>query len=234
MDPAMSKMLLVGVDYECADEMITVVSMLSVQNVYYRPRDKQTMADQKKAQFHQPEGDHITLLEVYKGWARNRFSNPWCYENFVQARSLRAAQDVRKQLIKIFDRFSLEIESCGNDYNRLRKTICAGYFNHACKRDAQDDGYKTLTDNQTVYIHPSSSLNQKNPDWIVYHELVLTTKEYLREVTTIEPHWLPELAPNLFQKADAHKISKRKMREKIEPLHSREQKDSWRLSKRMG
>merc|ERR1712078_90034 len=99
------------------------ISMLSVQNVFYRPREKQTLADQKKSNFHQVEGDHITLLEVYKAWTRNRFSNPWCYENFVQPRSLRRAQDVRKQLISYMDRFGLELNSCGNNYNNIRKTI---------------------------------------------------------------------------------------------------------------
>lgn len=127
LDPAMSKTLLVGVDLSCADETVTVMAMLQVQNVFYRPRDKQTLADQKKSHFHQAEGDHITLLEVYKGWARNRFASPWCFENFVQVRSLKRAQEVRKQLIGILDRFSLEIKSCGTDYNRLRKTLCAGY-----------------------------------------------------------------------------------------------------------
>ena len=75
-----------------------------MQNVYYRPKEKQALADQKKSQFHQPEGDHITLLEVYKAWQRNRMSNAWCYENFLQARTLRRAQDVRKQLITHLDR----------------------------------------------------------------------------------------------------------------------------------
>merc|ERR1711865_1276267 len=194
---------------------------LNVQNVFYRPKEKQTQADSKRSKFFQAEGDHLTSLAVYQAWANSKFSNPWCFENFIQSRSMKRAQDVRKQLIGLCDRFSLEMKSCGTDYNKLRKCICAGFFNHACKRDPQEEGYKTLADNQTVYIHPSSSLYQRAPEWIVYHELVLTTKEYCREVCTIEPHWLPELAPNLFQKADATKVSKRKMREKIEPLFNR-------------
>lgn len=31
------------------------------------------------------QGDHLTLLAVYEGWKNSKFSNPWCYENFVQA-----------------------------------------------------------------------------------------------------------------------------------------------------
>lgn len=64
------------------------------------------MADQKKAKFHQPEGDHLTLLAVYNSWKNNKFSNPWCYENFIQARSLRRAQDIRKQMLGIMDRYN--------------------------------------------------------------------------------------------------------------------------------
>mmetsp|Transcript_49286 Transcript_49286/g.127096 ORF Transcript_49286/g.127096 Transcript_49286/m.127096 type:complete len:1155 (-) Transcript_49286:80-3544(-) len=234
MEPQLSKMLLTAVDLRCSDEIMTIVSMLSVQNVFYRPKDKQALSDQKKARFHQPEGDHCTLLEVYKGWAHNRFSNPWCYENFIQARALRRSQDVRKQMITLMDRYKFEIVSCGNDYNRIRKCIVAGYFSNACRRDPQE-GYRTLTEHQQVYIHPSSALYQRNPEWLVYHELVLTTKEYLRECCTLEPHWLPELAPNLFTRADPTKLSKRKQRERIEPLYNRfEEPNSWRLSRRRG
>ena len=67
-------------------------------------QDKQQLADQKKAKFHQPEGDHLTLLAVYNSWRNNKFSNPWCYENFVQIRTLKRAQDVRKQMLGIMDR----------------------------------------------------------------------------------------------------------------------------------
>mmetsp|Transcript_25412 Transcript_25412/g.71746 ORF Transcript_25412/g.71746 Transcript_25412/m.71746 type:complete len:1147 (-) Transcript_25412:122-3562(-) len=232
--PNLSKMLLTAVDLRCSDEIMTIVAMLSVQNVFYRPKDKQAMSDQKKARFHQPEGDHCTLLEVYKGWAHNRFSNPWCYENFIQARALRRSQDVRKQMITLMDRYKFEISSCGNDYNRIRKCITSGYFGNACRRDPQE-GYRTLCDHQQVYIHPSSALYQRNPEWIIYHELVLTTKEYLRECSTVEPQWLPELAPNLFIRADPTKLSKRKQRERIEPLYNRfEEPNSWRLSRRRG
>ena len=69
-------------------------------------QDKQALADQKKAKFHQPEGDHVTLLAVYNSWKNNKFSNAWCYENFVQIRTLKRAQDVRKQMLGIMDRWA--------------------------------------------------------------------------------------------------------------------------------
>lgn len=231
MEPPLAKMLIASVELGCSEEILSIVAMLSVQSVFYRPKEKQGQADSKKAKFHQPEGDHLTLLTVYNGWKAANFSNPWCYENFIQARSMRRAQDVRKQLLGIMDRYKHDILSAGRDYNRVRKAICSGFFRNAAKKDPQE-GYKTLVEGTPVYIHPSSALFNRNPEWLVYHELVLTTREYCHNVTAVEPKWLVEVAPQFFKVADANKISKRKRQEKIEPLFNKYEKpDEWRLSK---
>lgn len=105
MEPPLAKMLIASVDLGCSEEILSIVAMLSVQNVFYRPKEKQGQADSKKAKFHQPEGDHLTLLTVYNGWKASQFSNAWCHTNFIQSRSIRRAQDVRKQLLGIMDRY---------------------------------------------------------------------------------------------------------------------------------
>ncbi|GAA5853306.1 hypothetical protein JCM8547_000279 [Rhodosporidiobolus lusitaniae] len=233
IEPPLAKMLIASVDLECSEEILTIVAMLSVGGtIFYRPKEKQAQADAKKAKFHQPEGDHLTLLTVYNGWAASKFSNPWCSENYIQGRAMRRAQDVRKQLLGIMDRYKHDILSCGKNYNRVRRAITSGYFRHAAKKDPQE-GYKTLVEGTPVFLHPSSSLFNRAPEWCVYHELVLTTREYMREVTAIEPRWLTEVAPSFFKVADQNTISKRKKQEKITPLFDKyaEHQDAWRLSK---
>ncbi|CAG8527360.1 4070_t:CDS:10 [Paraglomus occultum] len=231
LEPPLSKVLILSVDLGCSEEILTVVAMLSVQNVFYRPKEKQAAADQKKAKFHQPEGDHLTLLTVYNAWKASKFSNAWCFENYIQSRSMRRCQDIRKQLLGIMDRYKQDIISCGKNYNKVRRAICGGFFRHAAKKDPQE-GYKTLVEGTPVYIHPSSALFNKGPEWVIYHELVLTTKEYMREVTAIEPKWLTEAAPKFFKVADANTISKRKRGEKIQPLYNKYEKpNEWRLSR---
>ncbi|KAG2650683.1 hypothetical protein PVAP13_1NG198200 [Panicum virgatum] len=232
LDPPLSKMLLASVDLGCSDEILTIIAMIQTGNIFYRPREKQAQADQKRAKFFQPEGDHLTLLAVYEAWKAKNFSGPWCFENFVQSRSLRRAQDVRKQLLTIMDRYKLDVVSAGKNFTKIRKAITAGFFFHAARKDPQE-GYRTLVENQPVYIHPSSALFQRQPDWVIYHELVMTTKEYMREVTVIDPKWLVELAPRFYKGADPTKMSKRKRQERIEPLYDRyHEPNSWRLSKR--
>ena len=191
-------------------------------------------ADMKKAKFHQAEGDHLTLLAVYKGWEASKFSNPWCFENFIQARSMKRAQDVRKQLVTIMDRYKLDILSSGKNYKKICMAITAGFFTNAAKKHPQE-GYLTLVDQNPVYIHPSSAVFNKNPEWVIYHELVLTTKEYMRNIMVIDAKWLIELAPSFYKKADPNRMTKAKRMEKIEPLFDRfNPKDSWRLSRRKG
>ncbi|KAL3642972.1 hypothetical protein CASFOL_013787 [Castilleja foliolosa] len=232
LDPPLSKMLLASVDLGCSDEILTIIAMIQTGNIFYRPREKQAQADQKRAKFFQPEGDHLTLLAVYEAWKAKNFSGPWCFENFVQSRSLRRAQDVRKQLLSIMDKYKLDVVSAGKNFQKIRKAIAAGFFYHAARKDPQE-GYRTLVENQPVYIHPSSALFQRQPDWVIYHELVMTTKEYMREVAVIDPKWLVELAPRFFKVSDPTKMSKRKRQERIEPLYDRyHEPNSWRLSKR--
>lgn len=231
LEPMLCKVLIMSVQLGCSEEILTIVSMLSVQNVFYRPKDKQAIADQRKAKFHQVEGDHLTLLAVYNSWKNNKFSNPWCFENFVQARTLRRAQDVRKQLLGIMDRHKLDVVTCGKNTARVQKAICSGFFRNAAKKDPQE-GYRTLVDSQVVYVHPSSALFNRQPDWVIYHELVLTTKEYMREVTTIDPKWLCEFASSFFRFADPTKLSRHKKQQRLEPLYNKyEEPNSWRISR---
>jgi ATP-dependent RNA helicase DHX8/PRP22 len=231
-EPPLSKMLLSSVDLGCSDEILTIIAMIQTGNIFYRPREKQAQADRRRSNFFQPEGDHITLLTVYEAWKAKGFSGPWCFENFIQVTSLRRAQDVRKQLLEIMDKYKLDVVSSRNDSTKIGKALAAGFFFHAARKDPKG-GYRTLTDNQQVYIHPCSSLFHQQPEWVIYHEILMTTKEYMREVTAVDPRWLLEMAPRFYRSVDLMKVSKRKRQERIEPLFDRHSEpNSWRLSKR--
>ena len=68
MEPSMAKMLIVSVDYKCSAEMLTIVSMLSVPSVFYRPKERQEESDAAREKFAVSESDHLTLLNVYSQW----------------------------------------------------------------------------------------------------------------------------------------------------------------------
>jgi ATP-dependent RNA helicase DHX8/PRP22 len=236
MEPSLAKVLIAAVELGCSDEVLSIVAMLSIPTIFYRPKEKQTQADQKKAKFHDPHGDHLTLLNVYNGWKQNKFANPWCFENFIQARSMRRAKDVRDQLVKIMERYKHPIVSCGRNTQKVRQALCSGFFRNSARKDPSE-GYKTLVEGTPVYLHPSSALFGKQAEWVIYHTLVLTSKEYMHCTSAIEPKWLVEAAPTFFKVAPSDRLSKRKKAERIQPLYNKfAGEDDWRLSaqKRQG
>eukprot|EP00746_Dinoflagellata_sp_MGD_P157310 gnl/MRDRNA2_/MRDRNA2_86177_c0_seq1.p1 gnl/MRDRNA2_/MRDRNA2_86177_c0~~gnl/MRDRNA2_/MRDRNA2_86177_c0_seq1.p1 ORF type:complete len:1064 (+),score=24.62 gnl/MRDRNA2_/MRDRNA2_86177_c0_seq1:50-3241(+) len=234
LDPSMSKVLLTSVDLGCSDEITTIMAMLQVQNVFYRPKNKQGVADEHKARFFQSEGDHFTLLAVYTAWKRAKYSQFWCHENFILIRALTTASETRKQVIGIMERHNLTVVSANLCFTQIQKAITSGYFFHVARKDSQD-GYKSLVEQQVLYIHPSSTLFQSKPECVIYHTSTVTNKEYMREVVRINSNWLIEMAPNFFRPADLHKLSRRKRFERLEPLYDRYHDPKvWRLSRRRG
>lgn len=93
---------------------------------------------------------------------------------------MKRARDVRDQLEGLMERVEVEIIS-SNDVVAIRKAITSGFFYHAAR--LSKGGYRTAK-HQQVDIHPNSGLFEENSRWVIYHELVFTTKEYMRQVST--------------------------------------------------
>ncbi|XP_042002540.1 pre-mRNA-splicing factor ATP-dependent RNA helicase DEAH1-like isoform X2 [Salvia splendens] len=212
LDPMLSKMIVASEKYTCSDEIISIAAMLSVGNsIFYRPKDKQVHADNARLNFHMGNvGDHIALLKVFSSWKETNFSTQWCYENYIQVRSMKRARDIRDQLEGLLERVEIELSSNMNDFDAIKKAITSGFFPHSAKIQ-KNGSYRTVKHPQTVHIHPSSGLAQVLPRWVVYHELVLTTKEYMRQVTELKPEWLVEIAPHFYQMKDVEDAGAKKM-----------------------
>ncbi|XP_023703200.1 pre-mRNA-splicing factor ATP-dependent RNA helicase DHX16 [Cryptotermes secundus] len=211
VDPMMAKMILASEKYKCSEEILTIAAMLSVNGaIFYRPKDKTVHADAARHSFFTPGGDHLMLLNIYTQWADSDFSTQWCYENFLQHRSLKRARDVRDQLAGLMARVEIDLVSAAGDTVGIRKAITAGYFYHVA-RLSKGGQYKTVKHQQTVMIHPNSSMFEDLPRWVIYHELMFTTKEFLRQVTEIESKWLLEVAPHYYKPRELEDSTNKKM-----------------------
>ncbi len=211
VDPMMAKMLLASEKYKCSEEVCTIAAMLSVNSsIYYRPKDKIIHADTARKNFNHPNGDHLSILQVYNQWFESDYSTQWCYENFIQHRSMKRARDVREQLVNLMTRVEIEMISGVTESVNIRKAITAGYFYHIAKL-SKSGNYKTIKHNQTVMIHPNSALFEELPRWVLYHELVFTTKEFMRQVIDIESKWLLEVAPHYYKQKELEDPTNKKM-----------------------
>jgi pre-mRNA-splicing factor ATP-dependent RNA helicase DHX16 len=207
IDPLLSKCILASETFGCSEEIVSIVSMLSVQNsLFYRPKEKAVQADAARIALIKPFGDHLTLLNIWNQWIESGFSSQWCFENFIQQRSMKRAKDVRNQLIGLMERVGVALQASNdlNDFTDIRKSLTAGFFYNSAKLQSSGDCYRTIKTQQTVSIHPSSSLfnQQIPPKLVIFYELVLTSKEYMRQVMAIESDWLTELAPHYYISLD--------------------------------
>ncbi|KAI0464190.1 DEAH-box ATP-dependent RNA helicase prp43 [Komagataella kurtzmanii] len=227
LDPMLAVMLIGSSEFNCSNEILTIVAMLSVPSVFVRPPNNKKKADEMKSLFAHSDGDHLTLLNVYHAFqseeAYEKGLNPWCKEHFLSYRSLKSAENVRRQLERLMERYDLHLVSTDFEdpryYDNIRKALTSGFFMQVAKKRSGAKGYITVKDNQDVLIHPSTVLAKEN-EWVIYNEFVLTTKNYIRTVTSIRPEWLIELAPvyyNLenFSKGDV-KMSLERVKQRVD------------------
>jgi len=216
LDPALSKMLLTSLEMGCSDEILIIVSMLSVPAIFYRPKGREEDSDNAREKFQVPESDHLTLLHVYQQWKANDYSAGWCNEHFIHVKAMRKVREVRSQLKDIMYQLKMSVKSIGFDWDIIRKCICSAYFHQAARLKGIGE-YVNLRNGMPCHLHPTSALYGMgySPDYVVYHELIMTAKEYMQCVTAVDGTWLAELGPMFFSVKDSVGARKEK-RDKTE------------------
>lgn len=129
LDPRYSKILLSAPEYGCLDEMLSIVAMMSGENIFFNcfDNEKRIEALTSHAKFESVHGDHLTLLNVYKAFQNTEKVKLWCHDNYLNSRNLIYAKEVRSQLQEICERLDLTIESCGNNVDQVSAYLFSKY-----------------------------------------------------------------------------------------------------------
>ncbi|KAH3665527.1 hypothetical protein OGAPHI_003713 [Ogataea philodendri] len=197
IDPALSRLLIVSSfsQFQCSKEMITIVTMLSIPPIFVRPTHDaalQRRSDSVREKFQVAESDHLTLLNIFNLFKANGCQERWCTKNFLQYKSLRRAVEIHTQLSQIMGSQKLAITS-NPDWDVIRKCLCASYFHQAAQFKKYGE-FVNLRTGLQMRLHPTASLYGLGdlPKYVIYHELLLTGREYMNYVTAVEGEWLCE------------------------------------------
>ncbi|KAJ8681587.1 hypothetical protein QAD02_017379 [Eretmocerus hayati] len=222
LDPPQCQMLIVAQKLGCTAEILIIVSMLSVPSIFYRPKGREEDSDSAREKFQVPESDHLTFLNVYSQWKTNGYSSSWCNDHFIHAKAMRKVREVRQQLEEIMKQQKMEVTSCGTEWDVVRKCICSAYFHQAARLKGIGE-YVNCRTGMPCHLHPTSALFGMGftPDYVVYHELVMTAKEYMQCVTAVDGYWLAELGPMFFSVKETGKSGKAK-RQALQHLNEME------------
>ena len=207
LEPRLAKLVLQGMDEGVGSEALILAAVATVNgSIFFRmgSEEEKKLADTRKVQFCQEGGDLLTLLAAYREWSavgrRNR--NRWCFENSLNAKALRIAEDTVKELTLVL-KHELKIdvqdataEDLSPRGDTLRKILLSCYIENLCMFTGHERaGYLAATLDQCVTLHPSSALKvlNFNPRFAVYGQVLKTSREFLLNVTPVDEEWLEDV-----------------------------------------
>ncbi|OIT37263.1 PREDICTED: probable pre-mRNA-splicing factor ATP-dependent RNA helicase DEAH4 isoform X1 [Nicotiana attenuata] len=224
LEPSLSRTLLEANELDCLSQALTVVSMLSAETTLLPAPSKSSEKKRKHTPSNLPDGsglgDHIQLLQIYEQWYQTDYNIDWCKENNLQVRGMVFVRDVRKQLSQIMHKIakgSLDVQTSKRrrdsqqEYRILRKALFIGYANQLAERSIRHNGYRPLGfKSELVQVHPSSVLKADEdgmlPNYVVYHELIVTSRPFMRNVCAVEMRWVAPILAKL-EKLNVFKLS---------------------------
>eukprot|EP00659_Diplonema_papillatum_P006179 gene6179-9459_t len=235
LEPTHAKTLLTALEFGVFESVVSILSMLSVENVLTNPtRKEREAADKSRAAFASPHGDHLTLLNLYNDYKKQKTATDrksWCRHLFINERRMLQVTDVRKQLCDLLVAAQQKKKGLSNKgasgstsasqlsdvqadapierrseqedgRSLIRKAFCYGFFQNVAQYDADRKSYVTIEARQEVGVHPTSCLfrSRAHPALLVYNELVLTKKRYMRNCVAVEEQWLIDAAPGRWRR----------------------------------
>ncbi|KAF3847930.1 hypothetical protein F7725_020958 [Dissostichus mawsoni] len=202
LHPGLTRALLKAASLGCQDLLLPVAAMLSTLFLSAGHPEKQKEADQQHKALAAKSGsmnDFATLLSVFQSCQSSDRPSAWCKDHWVHWRALKSAFSKRDFPEETFD---------GNKSELFRRCLCSGYFTNVARRSIGKvfctmDGHGSM-----VHIHPASSLFDQEGElnWIIFHDVLVTSRMYVRTACPIRYEWVKDLLPKLHE-VDVYELS---------------------------
>ncbi|MDT8383161.1 MAG: ATP-dependent RNA helicase HrpA [Gammaproteobacteria bacterium] len=216
IDPRLGRMVLAAEELNCLNEVLLVVSALSVQDPRERPVDKQQKADEQHKQFLDESSDFVALLNLWENYAdRNKHLTQnklrqYCKQHFLSYTRLRDWSETYLQLRSLVKGMGLKINTTPAAYPAIHQSLLSGLLgNIGVKREPDDSQPSEKRKNIARYLgarntefllFPGSGLAKKSPTWVMSAELVETSRLFARHNARIEPEWIESTAQHLVKR----------------------------------
>ena len=211
LDPHLSKMLIEADRGEVLNSAVTIASVMGARNIFNRPKGLEEEADLAHEQFKNSSSDFISILNIWKEFENNYWSNTareWAKKNFLNIRALLEAKDIRKQLTAIMEKRTKVKDYVYDDEIPLAigKSVTSSHLDnliikHPMSLDQniwKNKGYFRIANTkENIYVHPSSGVSE-GPQLLTCSKIVETTRTFARNCQVVKPEWLSEVAPHLF------------------------------------
>ncbi|KAG2470565.1 DHX37 helicase, partial [Polypterus senegalus] len=228
--PRYAKMLALGRQYDCLPYVITIVSAMTVREIF-EEFDRPIISDEEKEKL---TGKKARVLQMRRIWAGQGNSlqlgdimvmlgavgacefagctSKFCSDNGLRYKAMVEIRRLRGQLTNTVNSVCSDAKLFVDPKMKpptdlqvtyLRQIILAGLGDHVARRISTEElldvkwknGYKTPLLDEPVFIHPNSVLFKELPEFVVYQEIIETSKMYMKGVSVVQPEWIPVLLP---------------------------------------
>jgi len=227
IDPRLAKMVLTSIDLGCIEQILIIVSAISIQDPRERPHEKQQAADEKHNRFKDKNSDFVSLLNLWqyvteqkKDLSQNHFRK-LCQREYLSYVRLREWQDIFSQLKLTLKEqkisltsvdYQFSINESGSVINQDKKeqalpdalvsvhqALLSGLLSHLGQQDENRE-YKGARGSK-FFVFPGSALSKKPPKWLMSAELVETSRLFARMNARLDPLWIEPLAEHLLKRS---------------------------------
>ncbi|KAM7342722.1 putative ATP-dependent RNA helicase DHX35 [Cochliomyia hominivorax] len=202
--PLLSKALFNSVQFQCSEEILTIVSMLLVETSIFTVTSNHIADNHRqvaKRAFEAAEGDLITLLNVYTAFVENEKAKEFCRKYYLNYRSLIRAYKLRNYIANtLLKKYKITLVTCRGYVENILKCIASGYFMNVAY--LHNSGvYRGLRCQSEMYIDRDSAIySLSQPKYLIYCQLYeKSNKTFMNNVTVIKEEWLSELAPHYYE-----------------------------------
>ena len=210
IDPRYARMVIAANEFSCLNEILIIISALSIADPRERPMDKQQQADQAHSQFKDEKSDFIAYLNLWNFYQEQRHHlsqnklRKLCKINFLSYTRMLEWRDIHSQLLNQCNEVKYKINTTVASYDAIHQAILSGLLSHTGLKN--EEGEYQGARNNNFAIFPGSNLRRKRPLWIMAAEMLETQRHYALTVAQIDPAWLERQATHLIKNSysEAH------------------------------
>ncbi|XP_062269325.1 ATP-dependent RNA helicase DQX1 [Platichthys flesus] len=208
LEPSLAKALIAACEYDCVDELLTIAAMLTAPSCFMAVESSREEAavTHWRSLMH-PEGDHMTLINIYKAFTEHNRDESWCTTNFLSPASLRLAAVIRAELLEVMQRIELPVSppafGCQDNCTNIKRALISGFFLKLAHDVDGSGNYLLLSHRHVAHLHPFSSYRCRQPcpdppDWVLYHQFTISRDNCIRIASEVHPQMLVELTPQYY------------------------------------
>ncbi|XP_069613283.1 probable ATP-dependent RNA helicase DHX40 isoform X1 [Ranitomeya imitator] len=218
LSPNLACALIKATSFGCEDVLVPVAAMLSVEHVFIQSAvtQKQKEVEESHKTISEMAGgnnDFATLFFIFEQCKSSDNPVSWCHKHAIHWRAVKSAFSVEKQLRDITTKLkqlkNFPVQSSDIPKNEiLQRCLCAGFFSNVARKSIGRTFCTMDGNGSMVHIHPSSVLfgREAHLEWILFHNVLVTSKIFVRTVCPIRYEWVKDLLPKLHD-VDAYELS---------------------------